>query len=77
VKQHGKVVGRDCVGRAANAIVTNVTFRVQPAGLQCIRRRHEREVIAFAKGTIVELYDGTPPAISANARRVCFDPWSN
>jgi hypothetical protein len=72
VRQRGKVIAR-----AQNTVMTNVEFRVRPAGVERIRRRNEREVIAYARGTVTQLCDDTAPAIPANARRVCFNPFQH
>jgi hypothetical protein len=72
VRHGGKVIGR-----AQNMVMTDVEFRVRPAGVKRIRARGEREVIAYARGTIVELHDNTPPAIPAGAQKVCFNPFKH
>jgi hypothetical protein len=71
VRQHGKVVAR-----GQTVVMTNVVFRVAPAGVQRIRRRHEREVVAYVRGTVESLSD-EPLALPADAQRVCFNPFEH
>lgn len=70
VRLKGKVIAR-----SQNVLVQDVEFRVAPAGVARIRRRGEREVIAYARGTVVDLNDDTPPTIPADARPVHFNPF--
>jgi len=70
IRSHGKVVAW-----SNDVTVTNVTFRVQPAGIARIRRQGQREVIAFARGT-AQAHPG-PVAIPAEAVRVYFNPFEH
>lgn len=56
-------------------LVTDVAFRVQPAGVKRIRARGQREVIAYARGDAQIVPDDT--LIPADAVRVCFNPFKH
>lgn len=69
VRDNGRVTGR-----YASVSMRDVTFTVRPAGVRRIRERHQREVIAWARGEITETSD-TAIAIPAGARPVHFNPF--
>jgi hypothetical protein len=63
------------VSKPAYSVVHGVTFRVQAAGLQRIRTRKQREVVAFARGVAS---DSTPAEVAdyaARGVRVHFNPY--
>ena len=72
--------GYSVVSRATGRVVawvqditlTDVTFRVQPAGVRRIRERHQREVVAYVIGTIKDVESG--PDV-AGMRQVAFNPY--
>lgn len=66
-------IGSKVAGYVQNVIVRDVVFRVRPAGVQRIRARGQREVIAYARGTVVSVEDGS--AIPAEAVPVHFNPF--
>lgn len=68
IRSAGKVVGH-----AVGVVVTDVEFRVRPAGVQRIRRQGQREVVAYARGTVNVL--AAAPTLPEGAVRVCFDPY--
>jgi hypothetical protein len=72
VRQNGKVVAY-----GQTVIVENVEFRVRPAGIQRVRTRNEREIVAYARGTVTHLSDTDTPALPDNAQRVCFNPYKH
>jgi len=72
IRSHGKVVAH------ANAvIVTNVTFRVQAAGVQRIRNQGQREVVAYVRGDVTVLPGLAAGELPESARRVCFNPFQH
>lgn len=72
VREGGKVTAR-----VQNVLVRDVEFRVKPAGVLRIRARGQREVVAYAKGTVEYMSDDTPAPLPANAQRVCFNPFQH
>lgn len=60
------------VGWVQDITLTDVTFRVQPAGVRRIRERHQREVVAYVIGTIKDVESG--PDVSG-MRQVTFNPY--
>lgn len=65
IREDGRVVGhRDALA------LRDVSFRVSAAGCARIRARHQREVVAHARGVIAE-----SPAVLPGAQRVRFDPY--
>jgi hypothetical protein len=63
--------GGRVVGHAATLTLRDVTFRVSAAGCARIQARHQREVVAYARGVIAE-----SPAVPPSALRVRFDPYA-
>lgn len=62
--------GDRVVGHATTLCLRDVEFRVSAAGCARIRLRRQREVVAHARGVLVES-GPVPPG----ARRVSFDPY--
>jgi hypothetical protein len=57
----------------ANITLADVDFVVQPKGLERIRRRGQREVIAYALGTIAAVNDPSPREGRPN--EITFNPY--
>lgn len=72
VRQHGKVIAR-----AQHVVMTDVEFRVAPAGVARIRRRNEREIVAYARGTVASVSDDSLFQLPDDAQRVCFNPFEH
>jgi len=70
IRSRGKLVAW-----SNDVTVTDVMFRVQPAGIARIRRQGQREVIAFARGNATA-HPG-PVAIPEGAVRVYFNPFEH
>ncbi|MFF9551284.1 hypothetical protein [Methylobacterium fujisawaense] len=66
IRERGRVIGH-----AASVALRDVTFRVSGPGVDRIRRRGQREVVAHARGVLTE--SGPVPE---GAQRVRFDPYA-
>jgi hypothetical protein len=65
--------GSTVAGYAPAVLLRDAEFTVQPGGLQRIRQKKSREVIAYAKGTIA-----SPTAAPRSGWvPVCFNPYRN
>lgn len=64
IREGGRVVEH----RQALAL-RNVAFRVSEAGVRRIRARGQREVVAYARGVLIE------SPVTEQAQRVRFDPY--
>lgn len=65
IRERGRVVGH-----ASTLCLRDVRFVVSAAGVARIRRRSQREVVAFARGVLAEFGNVPPVAV-----RVRFDPY--
>lgn len=72
IRQHGKVTGY-----AQSVVLRDVTLRVRPAGVQRIRRRHEREIVAYVQGALESSSDNATLSLPADAQRVLFNPYEH
>lgn len=66
--------GTKVIGYVQNVAVRDVVFRVRPAGVTRIRARGQREVIAYARGTVTSVDESTF-SLPANAVPVHFNPF--
>jgi hypothetical protein len=77
LRRHDFSVVDRSTGRVAanvdNITLADVDFKVQPKGLERIRRRGQREVIAYAVGTIAAVNESAPRKGRPNV--VTFNPY--
>lgn len=66
IREGGRVVGH-----AASLALRDVEFRISAAGVARVRLRQQREIVAHARGVLVE-----SEAVPAAAVRVRFDPYA-
>jgi hypothetical protein len=62
------------VGKAYQVLLRDVTFRVQPGGLRRVRETGEREVHAYARGTLAAT-EAAPVRDDPAAVRVRYNPF--